>query len=50
MLEASRRNPMACRQTGFYLSEYARIIGVAEAVLYTDLCGFDSHRLTQLNY
>ena len=40
---------MACRQTGFLLSEYARIIfGVAEAVHCTDLCGFDSHRLTEL--
>ena len=50
MLEASRRKPMACRQTGLlYLSECARIVfGVDEAVHCTDLCGFDSHRLTKL--
>ena len=49
MLEASRRNPTACRQTGFlYLSELPELLGVAEAANYADLCGFDSHRLAEL--
>ena len=40
MLEASRRKPMACRQTGFYIwVSCPNYIGVAEAVLCADLCG-----------